>query len=53
MPITGLAVANVVRDKLPMFVIRKSKNPCCFKSVNFLPRLLQESIKRLHGWSIV
>ena len=35
--ITGLAAANAVGDKLPMFVIGKSKNPRCFKSVRSLP----------------
>ena len=29
--ITGLAAANAVGDKLPMFVIGKYKNPWCFK----------------------
>ena len=35
--ITGLAVANSVGDRLPMFVIRKPKKPRCFKNVKFLP----------------
>ena len=35
--ITGLAVANVVGDKLPMFVIEKAKTPRSFKGVKFLP----------------
>ena len=34
--ITGLAVANAVGDKLPMFVIGKAKKPRCFKNVKFL-----------------
>ena len=35
--ITGLAAANSVGDKLPMFVIGKSKAPRCFKNVASLP----------------
>ena len=35
--ITGLAAANSVCDKLPMFVIGKSKAPRCFKNVTSLP----------------
>ena len=35
--ITGLAAANSVGDKLPMFVIGKSKAPRCFKIVTSLP----------------
>ena len=35
--ITGLAAANAVGDKLPMFVIGKSKTPRCFKNVSSLP----------------
>ena len=35
--ITGLAAANSVGDKLPMFVIGKSKAPRCFKNVTSLP----------------
>ena len=35
--ITGLAAANAVGDKLPMFLIRKSKTPRCFKNVSSLP----------------
>ena len=34
--ITGLAVANAIEDKLPMFVIGKSKKPRCFKNMKFL-----------------
>lgn len=29
--ITGLAAANAVIGKFPMFVTEKSKNPSCFK----------------------
>ena len=35
--ITGLAAANAVGDKLPIFVIGKSQNPQCFKNVTSLP----------------
>ena len=35
--ITGLAAANSVGDKLPMFVTGKSKAPKCFKNVTSLP----------------
>ena len=31
--ITGLAAANVVGNKLPMFVTGKAKNAKCFKNV--------------------
>ena len=35
--ITGMAAANAMGDKLPMFIIGKAKNPRCFKNVEFLP----------------
>ena len=35
--ITGMAAANAMGGKLPMFVIGKAKNPRCFKNVKFLP----------------
>ena len=35
--ITGLAAANAVGNKLPMFVIGKAKNPRCFKNIKKLP----------------
>ena len=35
--VTGLAAANSVGDKLPMFVIGKLKPPRCFKNVTSLP----------------
>ena len=43
--ITGLAAANAVGDKLPMFMIGKSKNPRCFKSVRSLPCRYQSQQK--------
>ena len=35
--ITGLAAANAVGSKLPMFVIGKAKKPRCFKNIKTLP----------------
>ena len=35
--LTGMAAANAMGDKLPMFVIGKAKNPRCFINVKFLP----------------
>ena len=35
--ITSSAAANAVGEKLPMFVIGKSKKPRCFKNIKFLP----------------
>ena len=35
--ITGLAAANAVGNKLPMFVIGKAKNPRCFKNIKKFP----------------
>ena len=35
--ITGLAAANAVGSKLPMFVIDKAKKPRCFKNIKTLP----------------
>ena len=35
--LTGLAAANAVGDKLPMFVIGKSAKPRCFKDIKSLP----------------
>ena len=35
--ITGMAAANAVGDKIPMFVIGKSPKPHCLKNVKFLP----------------
>ena len=34
--ITGLAAANAIGNKLPIFVIGKSKNPRCFKNIKKL-----------------
>ena len=35
--ITGLAAANALGEKLPMFAIGKAKKPLCFKNIRFLP----------------
>ena len=35
--LTGMAVGNAVGENLPMFVIGKSKTPCCFKHIKNLP----------------
>ena len=46
--ITGMAAANAMGNKLPMFVIGKAKNPRCFLTLS-----LQKSTKKLDGWEIV
>ena len=35
--LTGLAAANANGEKLPMFIIGKSKSPRCFKNLKQLP----------------
>ena len=35
--ITGMAAANAVGDKIPMFVIGKAQKPSCYKNIKFLP----------------
>ena len=35
--LTGLVAANAVEEKLPLFVIGKSKKPRCFKHIKHLP----------------
>ena len=35
--ITGMAAENAMGDKLPTFVIGKTKNPRCFKYVKLFP----------------
>ena len=35
--LTRLAAGNAAREKLPMFVIGKSKSPRCFKNIKHLP----------------
>ena len=46
--ITGLAAANAVGNKLPMFVIGKTKNPRCFKNIKKLPCRYRSQI--IAGW---
>ena len=36
--LTGMAARNAIGEKLPMFVIGKSKTPRCFKHIKSLPR---------------
>ena len=43
--ITGLAAANGVGNKLPIFVIGKAKNPMCFKNIKKLPCRYQSQTK--------
>ena len=35
--LTGLAAANMIEEKFPMFVIGKSQKPRCFKHIKSLP----------------
>ena len=35
--LTGLTAANAIGEKLPLFVINKSKKPRCFKHIKHLP----------------
>ena len=35
--LTGIATGNAIREKLPIFVIGKSKTPRCFKRIKNLP----------------
>ncbi|XP_065658055.1 tigger transposable element-derived protein 4-like [Hydra vulgaris] len=35
--LTGMVAAGAVGDKIPMFVIGKSKSPCCLKGIKHLP----------------
>ena len=35
--LTGMTAGNAIGEKLSMFVIDKSKNPCCFKHIKNLP----------------
>ena len=47
--ITGLAAANAVGSKLPMFVISKAKKPRCFKNIKTLPCRYRAQKKA--GWT--
>ena len=46
--LTGLAACNPFCERLPMFVIWKSKMPRCFKGVKHLPCRYRNQVK---GWS--
>ena len=50
--IIGMVAANAVGDKIPMFVIRKSQKPRCFKNVKFLPCRYRNQKKELDGWGL-
>ena len=50
--ITGMAAANAMGNKLPMFVIGKARNPRCFKNIFTLTlkkstKLFQECLREL------
>ena len=45
--ITSLAAANAVGNKLPVFAIRKAKNPRCFKNIKKLLRRYRSQRKRM------
>ena len=44
--LTGIAAGNAKGEKLPMFVIGKSKNPRCFKGVKRIPCCYRAQQKR-------
>ena len=48
--LTGMAAANATGDKIPMFVIGKSKSPRCFKGVKHLPCRYRNQNKIKVGW---
>ena len=48
--LTEIAAASAIEEKLPMFVIWKSKNPRCFKNVKHLPCEYKSQKK---SWMIV
>ena len=49
--LTGMAVGNAIGEKFPMFVIGKSKTPCCFKHIKSLPCKYKSPKKELDGQS--
>ena len=49
--LTGVAAANTISEKLPMFVIGKAKSPRCFKGVKHLPCRYRNQ-KRRAGWTV-
>ena len=46
LPLTGLTTANAVGEKLPLFVIGKSKKPRFFKHIKHLPCRYRSQKKR-------
>ena len=44
--LTGMTARNAMGEKLPMFVISKSKTPCCFKHIKNLPCKYKSQKKR-------
>ena len=49
--ITGMAAANAVEDKIPMFVIGKVQTSCCIKNIKFLPH--QYWHQKLDRWCAI
>ena len=49
--LTGLAAANANGEKLPMFIIGKSKSPRCFKNLKQLPCRYRGQKKV--GWTVI
>ena len=49
--LTGLAVANALGDKLPMFVIGKAKSPRCFKNLKSMP--VATADRKKAGWTAI
>ena len=45
--LAGMAAANAIREKLPMFVIGKSKIPRCFQHIK-----VNTNHKRKVGWTV-
>ena len=50
--ITGITAANVVGDKMPMFVSGKVQKSCWFKNVKFLPCRYRHQ-KNLDRWGTI
>ena len=43
--LTGLAVDNTFKERLSMFIVRKSQNPRCFNGVKHLPYRYRSQLK--------
>ena len=51
--LTGLAEANMCREKIPMFFIEKSKKPCRFKGTKHtVCRYHAQKNKKRVGWTV-